>query len=34
VTCVPTLTMIADYQDKMRQVRAFVDETVIPDLLA
>ena len=34
VTCVPTLTMIADYQDKMRKVRAFVDDTVIPDLLA
>lgn len=34
VTCVPTLTMIADYQDKMNKVRDFVDNTVIPDLFA
>ncbi len=34
VTCVPTLTQIADYQDKMAKVKDFVDNTLIPDLLA
>lgn len=34
VTCVPTITQIADYQDKMRLVREFVDDKLIPDLLA
>lgn len=34
VTCVPTLTKIADYQDKMAKVKAFVDNTIVPDLLA
>ncbi|HHL39489.1 MAG TPA: nickel-dependent hydrogenase large subunit [Deltaproteobacteria bacterium] len=34
VTCIPTLTQIADYEDKMAKVKDFVDNTVVPDLLA
>ncbi len=33
VTCVPTLTNIADYQDKMHKVKDFVDNTLVPDLM-
>lgn len=34
VTCIPTLTQIADYKDKMTIVKEFVDNKLIPDLLA
>lgn len=34
VTCVPTLTQIVDYQDKMRLVKDFVDNKLVPDLMA
>ncbi len=34
VTCVPTITQIVDYQDKMRLVKDFVDNKLVPDLLA
>ncbi len=34
VTCIPTLTQIADYQDKMLKVKDFIDDTLIPDLMA
>jgi [NiFe] hydrogenase large subunit len=34
VTCVPTLTQIADYKDKMQLVKDFVDNKLVPDLMA
>lgn len=34
VTCIPTLTQIADYQDKMTLLKDFVDNTLVPDLFA
>lgn len=34
VTCIPTMTQIADYQDKMARVKDFIDNTVVADLMA